>query len=161
MPGLVGTVAGDPVAQSVGRRSRVTVRSQSYGPDRWPPGDGSFFPHLPSPPSLARWQGSSPEDSPFFCWGIFHPEERDSGKWYGLLTSWGPSPRGRARTSRNWSLFSFPLFFSQLLRKTCPKNHSQQPCLTPVSDVWATILLMYVRVFLKLCNLSSVYGQEP
>lgn len=99
---------------------------------------------LPScPASLARWQGSPPAGSPFFCWVSSTQKKGIQGSSLGLSTSWGPSPQSRARTCRNCSLFSFP-FVSQLLRKTCPETHSQQPSLTPPPDVWAMILWMYV-----------------
>lgn len=73
-----------------------------------------------------------PEGSPF-CWVLSTQKKGIQGSGMGHSASQGPSPRRTARTSRNRSLFSFPFFFSQLLRKTCPKNHPQQPSLTPIS----------------------------
>lgn len=100
---------------------------------------------LPPPPptSLTGGQGSPPEGSPF-CWGSPTGKKGIQGSGMGRPASRGASPRRRAGTSRNCSLFSFPLFFSQLLRKTCLRNHRPRSPLTPVAYVWAMILLTYV-----------------
>ena len=85
----------------------------------------SCYPSSPSP--FPGKMAGSPEGIPF-CWVLPTQKRGIQGSGMGHLASPGrPSPRHRARTSRNRSLFSFPLFFSQLLRKTCPKNNPQQP----------------------------------
>lgn len=94
--------------------------------------DVLLLPLPPPPSSLARWQRSPPEGSPF-CWVSSTHKKGIQGSSMGRLAFQSPSPRHRARISRNHSVFSFLLFFSQLLRKTCPENHPQQPSLTPAS----------------------------
>lgn len=105
-------------------------RSGSCGADRW-----SrlliFFPPLLSP-FPGKVSGSPPEDSPFFCWGSSTQKKGIQGSSMGLLTSRGPCPQSRARTSRNRSLFSFPLFPASCSERPVPRV-THQPSLTPAS----------------------------
>lgn len=127
MPGLCGTVVGDPVAQSVSRRRQGCCNESEL----WTRQVTSWvLIFSPTSPLSLPWQGGRgprQRTAPFSV-GCHPPRIKGiQGSGMGLLTSRGLNPRGRARTSRNCSLFSFPLFFSQLLKKICPKNHSQQP----------------------------------
>lgn len=119
LPGLVGTVVGAQwPGVSVGGRGAVEQTGDLLGVDLLT----LLYP--PRPPRVGRGQ-------PLFLLGVLHLGGIQ-GCGSGLLTSRGSGPWSRAKDSRNSSLFAFPLLFSQLPRKTCLKNHSQQPCLTPV-----------------------------
>lgn len=76
-------------------------------------------------PSLDVKAGVATRGQPLPPLSVIRPE----GIWgngMGLLTSWAQSPE-QSEESSTRSLFSIPLFCSQLLRETCPKNNSQQP----------------------------------
>lgn len=120
-----------------------------------------IFSPPPLSPSLARWQGSSPEDSPFFCWG-FPPRRKGFREVAWALDLLGPQPSGQSKDIQELFLvFISIVFLASCSERPVLKITPSSPLLPQSPDVWAMILLMYVQVFLKLCNLSSVNGQEP
>lgn len=107
MPALTGTVAGDPVAQSVGRGR------QAGGAAGRSPSSGTvdllgidFYPSSPLPLSWQMAGVPHHQRAAPFLFGVIHPEKGIQGSGMGLLASQGPSPLRGARTSRNHSLFS-------------------------------------------------------
>lgn len=69
-----------------------------------------LFPHLPSPSSLARWQESPPEDSPFFCWGL-PPRRKGFRAVARALDLLGPQPSGQSKDIQELFLVFISIVF--------------------------------------------------